>query len=46
LNSGGNFLGIGTSFPPGHAGRKRCQPKLQQTHLMTEAQVSDLGFRV
>jgi hypothetical protein len=31
LTSGGNFLGMGTSFPPGHAGRKRCQPNLQQS---------------
>ena len=31
LNSGGNLLGIGTSFPPDHAGRKRCQPNLQQS---------------
>src|SRR5581483_1974443 len=32
LNSGGNFLGIATSFPPDHVGRKRCQPNPRQTH--------------
>src|SRR5581483_9189088 len=31
LNSGGNFLGIATSFPPDHVGRKRCQPNPRQT---------------
>jgi hypothetical protein len=31
LNSGGNFLGISTSFPPDTAGRKRCQPDPRQT---------------
>jgi hypothetical protein len=25
---------MGTSFPPEHVGRKRCQPNLQQTRLL------------